>query len=438
MVPGAGVAAGLWTAPRSALECVVCAEGVEGVRLSWRTGAALVAVAVGAVGVGAWIGSPDKSVPPVNPLVRPSDSATDWPHLVARVSCDASGRITVAGYVPSTWQVAKTAAFPSPAAVGARMGDGTSVDVTGTIAGTLCPSTGGPPAGGGARIAAELFNPDFTLLAVQLITPGGGHHVGVLDRSGAVTDLTAAAGATSSESDPLFTPDGKALVFSTGSGRSAQAATVGERAVPGGAMVSTVPAGTQVLLSTLAANEVVVPDPSAPAVAVLDQSGAATLSIWHLPASGPVDGHGQVGLLHHVGGASAEPWQLAACTPVAWVTDTTLLCMGVGAGRDLGAPASGDFWTVRLASTGAAADGPRAEETAAAVSPALLPDIAGTFYAAPVLVGSTLYYAQLGAGSAHAWSVPVTGGQAVPVPAADAAFTGPGFFLPAASGGGNG
>jgi hypothetical protein len=359
---------------------------------------------------------------------------------VARVACDTTGRITITGYDPSTWRAAATATFPSPAAVGARLGDGTSVDVTGTIAGALCPTTGGPPSTIGLRTAAQLFNPDFSLLAVQIYTSGGGHHVGVMDRSGALTDLTAAGGpAGAAEYAPLFSLDGKSVLLTTDASVATSAApAVFARAVPGGARTSTVPVSGQVQLATLAANRLVMPNPLAPAVAVLDQTGAGTLQVWHLPASGAINGHGQVGLIHHVAGAAAEPWQIAACTPVAWVDATTLLCMGLGAAADLGAPAAGDFWTIRVASTSPVADGAPAEESAVAVSEALLPSPAGTFYASPVLVGRTLFYAQLVSGTAHAGSVPVAGGTATLVPAADAAFGAPGFFLPAASGGGNG
>ncbi len=318
------------------------------------------------------------------------------------------------------------------------MGDGTSIDVAGTIAGTLCPASGGPPPVNALHVAAQLFSPDFSLMAVQILVPGGGHHVGVMDRSGAVTDLTAVGGpAGASESEPLFSSDGKSIAFALGNA-PAGSSTVFARAVPGGARSDASVAG-QVQLAELAADKVLVPNPHTPVAALLDQSGAGTLQVWHLPASGAVAGHGRLGLLHHVAGQAAEPWQLAACAPLAWVDATTLLCTGIGSGLDLGAPSSGDFWTVRVDASGASSDGPAGEEPAAAVSAALLPPgDQTTFYGAGVLVGSTLYAPQIVGGVAHVLSVPVAGGAAAPVPAADAAFSAPGFFLPAANGGARG
>jgi hypothetical protein len=121
------------------------------------------------------------------------------------------------------------------------------------------------------------------------------------------------------------------------------------------------------------------------------------------------------------------------------VNAATLLCTGLGAGLDLGAPPSGDFWTVQLGSTTAATtDAGPGEEAAAAVGQPLLPSPSGAFYGAGVVVGSTLYAPQIIGGAAHVLSVPVGGGAATAVPAADSAFSAPGFFLPAASGGVNG
>lgn len=413
--------------------------------MTWRTGAALVGVAVVATGLGAWIGSPDKAskppaatLPASHPSSTQSSPADSWAGLVPRVSCDDAGRITVTGYNPGTWAPVASAAFPSPGAVGARMGDGTSIDVAGTIAGTLCPASGGPPPINMLHVAAQLFSPDFSLIAVQILVPGGGHHVGVMDRSGAVTDLTAVGGpAGASESEPLFSSDGKSVVFALDNA-PAGSPSVFARAVPGGARSDASVAG-QVELAELAASKVLVPNPHAPVAALLDQSGAGTLQVWHLPASGSVAGHGRVGSLHHVAGQTAEPWQLAACAPVAWVDVTTLLCTGIGSGLDLGAPSSGDFWTVRVDASGALSDGPAGEESAAAVSAALLPPgDASTFYGAGVLVGSTLYAPQIVGGVSHVLSVPVAGGAAASVPAADAVFAAPGYFLPAANGGSRG
>lgn len=341
------------------------------------------------------------------------------------------------GYNPTTWQAAATAAFPSPAAVGARKGDGTSIDVTGTVANSLCP-TGGPPPIGSLHVAAALFNQDFTLLAVQITDPGGGHHVGVMDRSGTITDLTAVGGpGGADETNALFSADGKSIVF-TANHVPAGAPTAYVRAVPGGARSEASAAG-QLELSMLAANAVVVPNPAGGVAAMLDQTGAGTLQVWHLPTSGQIAGHGRLGLLHHVAGSSAEPWQLAACAPLAWENATTLVCTGLGAGLDLGAPASGDFWTIQIASDSAAtADAAPGEETAAAVGQALLPSPSGTYYGAGVVVGSTLYAPQIVGGAAHVLAVPIGGGAATAVPAADPAFASPGFFLPAASGGANG
>jgi len=446
---GGSAAAAFETTSPSALAALVPPSGRDlrggPVRMTWRKGAALAGVAAMASGLGAWLGSPNKASKPPASTIQVSHPAsskapvgTGWAGLVPRASCDDTGRITVTGYDPSTWKVAASAVFPSPGAVGARMGDGTSIDVAGTLAGTLCPASAGPPSVGSLYVAAQLFSPDFSQMAVQIIVPGGGHHVGVMNRSGAVTDLTTLGGQIgANESEPLFSADGKSIVFALDNA-PAGSPTVFERAVPGGARSNVAVAG-QVQLAELAADKVLVPNPYAPVAALLDQTGAGTLQVWHLPTTGAVAGHGRLGLLHHVAGQAAEPWQLAACAPLAWVNATTLLCMGIGSGLDLGAPSSGDFWTVRVDASGASSDAPAGEELAPAVSAALLP--AGdktTFYGAGVLVGSTLYAPQIVGGVSHVLSAPVAGGTAVPVPAADAAFASPGYFLPAANGGARG
>lgn len=400
-------------------------------------GLAVVVVAVALSG-----GSSSKKATATTPAPTSASSAPpDWSHLVARVSCTAEGRITVSGYDPGTWALVTTASFPSPLGVAMRLDDGTSLDVAGGIDKSLCVSdSAGKPEATVTTIAGELFNPDFTRMAVSIFKQGKYNHAGYITRAGDLVDVTAKDpnldAAAAGEGDPVFSPDGKALVFAgyaangirplgarnvdTGA-RTMLGSLVGDTGVP-----LLLPGGRAVEFSH---EENVAVSPAGTAVAIGAAVGDTSLSIWHLPASGQADGHGRVGVLHAVsGGGTAEPWQLAACVPQAWVDDSTVLCEASGAAQDLGAP-SAAVYTVKVDAAAAAADAPRAEESALSVGTPLIPPAANRFFGEELVIGTSLWCWEVDGTAAHVQTVPVAGGTPHTVPAADPAFSAPGFFL---------
>lgn len=364
-----------------------------------------------------------------------------WAGLVARVACDTSGRITVDGFDPNTWALAAQADFPSPLGVAARLNDGAVIDVAGGIATALCPPAGAPSPETTEQIeAGEMFDPEFNRLAVSITRPGRYSHVGYIDRAGQLTDVTASdgRGATSSEYNPVFTRDGRGLLYAgpvangarplyvrdvTNGARSNAGTLTGDTGVP----LETAPAGAAVSFS---GGEIAAPAPTGTAVAIGGPTtgGDSSLSIWHLPTAGPADGHGYVGVLHtSVGAPPGEPWQLAACSPQGWADASTVLCMAEGSGLDLGAPQSA-VYTVRV-NAGPGADGGRIEEAARAVGAPLFPTAGGTLYGEATMIGGDVWCWAVQGGTGHAQVAPLAGGPPHAVPAADGAFGAPGFFL---------
>jgi len=409
----------------SARTAVIAAGGI----------AAVIAVSVALSG-----GSKGSPKPPPAPTGSAAAAAPDWSHLVAKVSCDTSGRITVDGYDPASWTHVAQSAFPSPVGVATRLGGGIALDVAGGVGTTLCPSLNGTPETTTIIEAGSLFSPDFSRLSVQIFKQGAWTHVGYITSAGELVDVTAEDKATDAaaayESGPVFTPDGKTLVYTGATANGSR--TLYSRDIASGARATlgTLSGDTGVPLLvgsnravTFTHGETAVVAPGGSAVAIGGAVGDSTLSVWHLTASGSADGHGRVDVMRKVaGGPAAEPWQLAACDPVGWVDGSTLLCQSVGAAQDLGAPAS-SLYTVRLDTAAAAGDAGRQDGQALAVGSPLLPPAANRYFGEPLLIGANLWCVELDSGTSHAESVPVAGGTPTPTPAADPAFSAPGFFL---------
>src|SRR2546423_13667870 len=158
--------------------CLVVSKGAAA---GAAGGAAVVIVAVALSG-GSSKKSPSTAASP--PSTAPT-AAPDWSRLVAKISCEDSGRIAVSGYDPGSWALVATAAFPSPVGVATRIGGGIALDVAGGIA-KLCPAAdAAQPGATDVAVAGELFDPQFQRMSVQIFkggsytqlgygTPGGG------------------------------------------------------------------------------------------------------------------------------------------------------------------------------------------------------------------------------------------------------------------------
>lgn len=386
-------------------------------------------------------GSSKKTPRQTAPPASSPGTAPDWSHLVAKISCDSSGRITINGYDPSTWVPVAQANFPAPIGVATRLGGGIALDVAGGVGTTLCPTTNGTPDTTTVVEAGSLFSPDFSKLAVQIFRQGSWTHVGYITSDGALVDVTAEDktppdAETGFENGPVFSADGKALVYTGATANGARPLFSRDVATGARAALGTLTGDTGVPLLvgpgravTFSHGETAVVSPGGSAVAIGGTVGDSTLSMWHLTGSGSADGHGRVAVLRTVaGGPAAEPWQLAACDPQGWIDASTVLCLSTGDAQDLGAPVSA-LYTVKVDATAATGDGARGEEQALAVGPPLLPPAANRFYGAPLVIGGTLWCVELDSGVAHAESVPVAGGTPQAVPAGDAAFSAGGFFL---------
>lgn len=404
-------------------------------------GAAVVIVAVALSG-GSSKKSPSTAASP--PSTAPT-AAPDWSRLVAKISCEDSGRIAVSGYDPGSWALVATAAFPSPVGVATRIGGGIALDVAGGIA-KLCPAAdAAQPGATDVAVAGELFDPQFQRMSVQIFKAGSYTHVGYVTRAGELVDVTALdqhpGPSASTEGGPVFSVDGKTLVF-TGTASNgarplaARDVTTGARTelgtLSGDVGAPVLLAGSGVRAVAFGHGEEAVPSPAGTAIAMAGAVGDTSLNVWHLPTSGPADGHGRVGVLHQVAGSGAEPWQLAACTPLGWADPSTVLCEAAGAAQDLGAPKAA-VYTVKVDGSAASGDGPRAEESAAAVGAPLIPPAPNRFVGEELLIGGDLWCVQVDGGTAqpqtHAQTVPLVGGTPHPVPAADPAFAARGYFL---------
>ncbi|GGM48626.1 hypothetical protein ACFFX1_45000 [Dactylosporangium sucinum] len=153
-------------------------------------------------------------------------------NLLVTAVCSAGANggwlVSVDGWDPKTWKHESTAEFPVPAGVLAteQQADASPKVRSGLVA--LCTSDPGGPLSrstrdgedraASVRLVRSLFDRNFTKMAV-VIRDGnsGASHVGYVDRSGKLTDLTATDtgfGSTPREQRAVLSPDGADVWFS--------------------------------------------------------------------------------------------------------------------------------------------------------------------------------------------------------------------------------
>lgn len=146
---------------------------------------------------------------------------------VCSAGTDGGRLVSVDGWDPKTWRHEARAQFPVPAGVLAteQQADAAPKVRSGLVA--LCtPDPRGPlgrstrdgeDGAASVRLIRSLFDRDYTKMAVVIRDGGSGAvHVGVLDRGGALTDLTAADtgfGSTPREQRAVLSPDGADVWF---------------------------------------------------------------------------------------------------------------------------------------------------------------------------------------------------------------------------------
>jgi hypothetical protein len=183
-----------------------------------------VAVAIGcAVLAGACTVLPGAG-PPALPGGLPALSAALAKEpLVVAAACpgyddtSATTEIDLFGVDPRTWAPRAEATFILPANVQIAGRTGETLDVNGRT--LFCTHNEDSGFSSEDITARQIFNKNYTLMAVQIDDPAtGSHHIGYLGRSGKVTDLTARAGGGAGAHDynPVFDPSGTSIWYING------------------------------------------------------------------------------------------------------------------------------------------------------------------------------------------------------------------------------
>ncbi|WP_238008522.1 hypothetical protein KZZ52_32035 [Dactylosporangium sp. AC04546] len=169
-------------------------------------------------------------------------------NLLVTAVCSAGANggwlVSVDGWDPKTWQHESRAEFPVPVSVLAteQQADASPKVRSGLVAlctsdprGPLSRSTrDGEGDAASVRLARSLFDRNFTKMAVVIRDGSGASHVGYVDRSGTLADLTATDtgfGSTPREQRAVLSPDGADVWFSY---RAGGAWKVGSRSTGGG------------------------------------------------------------------------------------------------------------------------------------------------------------------------------------------------------------
>jgi WD40-like Beta Propeller Repeat len=276
-------------------------------------------------------------------------------HLIIIASCDGSASshnaIRLTGYDPVSWDERVTEVFSIPGS--AALSESQDDD--------LCTMYGDDenlwmrePIQ-----ARQLFSPDFSRLAVQ-IYDSGSTHVGYLEATGKLVDLTGHATVAYSssvhETTPAFAPDGHTLWYAIAasdngtsvaysrdlaSGRPQREGSLGGTPVLIGSPTSVISLGrykTHAVLSPdgtrIAQGNMAYP----PEVT----DGHSGLTVWQFAkgAAPDKDGSGGAGVYTKVAGESAESPVLSSCVPIGWADVDTVLC-----------DVNGDFYRVAVPET---------------------------------------------------------------------------------------
>jgi WD40-like Beta Propeller Repeat len=276
-------------------------------------------------------------------------------HLVIIASCDGStgshNAIRLTGYDPVSWdeRVSEAFSIPGPAALSESQDD------------DLCTMYGDDE-----NIwmrepiqARQVFSPDFSRLAVQ-IYDSGSTHVGYLEATGKLVDLTGHATAAYSSSvhemTPAFAPDGQSLWYTMAASDNGTSIAYSRDLASGRPQREGSLGGTPVLIGSPSSvislghyktHAVLSPDGTRVAQGNMAYppevtGGHSGLTVWQFTkgTARNKDGTGGAGVYTRVTGESAESPVLSSCIPIGWADADTVLC-----------DVKGDFYRVAVPQT---------------------------------------------------------------------------------------